>query len=176
MESEKVDGQLTITERMLTLELQRLSGGCSLLSVTDNGWMIIFTRSCWIFTGGHCAVLPAGTTFCGVAPGHSLVVGVTAVVVVQSSGKGEDINKGSIEKKKGSLQAVSLVTVGMPANPQLFLLARVVIWCAVMFVRRLSRPALASFPGLGYSDCTSVGSALPSVAAQLWDNGRGLRR
>lgn len=68
--------------------MQGIGCGCSLLFVTDNKEMIMFTWSCRIFTYRNCAVLPAGATVCGVAPGPPLIVGVTAVVVIQSSGKG----------------------------------------------------------------------------------------
>lgn len=73
-------------------------------------------------------------------------------------------------------RAVPLVATGRTSSPQLLLLAGVVVWRAVVFVRRLSRPALASFPRLGHSDCASVGSAFPGVAAHLWNNGGGLGR
>lgn len=136
--------------------------------------MIIFTWCCWIFADGHRAVLPAGVAVCGVAPGLPFVVRVTAVVVVQSSGKGDDIETKIVFRKK-SLSPRSSTGYRGHANPQLFLLAGVVTWCAVVFVRRLSRPVLASFPRLGHSDCTAVGFALPCEAAQLWDNGGWLR-
>lgn len=81
-----------------------------------------------------------------------------------------------LEGNSLSPQAVPLVTTDLTSGPQPFLLAGVVVWCAVVFVWRLSRPALASFPCLGHSNCASVGSAFPGVAAQLWDNGGWLRR
>ncbi len=46
-----------------------------------------FTWSGSICAGRHSAVFPASFRVSGVTPGHPLVVGVTAVVVIQASGK-----------------------------------------------------------------------------------------
>lgn len=89
---------------------------------------------------------------------------------------GRTKTQAAIRKESPPPRAVPLVTTGLTSSPRLFLPAGVVVWRAVVFVRRLSRPALASFPCLGHSDCASVGSAFPGVAAHLWDNGGWLGR
>lgn len=51
------------------------------------------------------------------------------------------------------------------------LLARVVFWGLVVFMWHLSRPALARFARLSYSNCSSVCYTFPGDTVDLWDNG-----
>lgn len=55
------------------------------------GNVYITTWSSGIPTGRHLTILPAGFTVSGVTPGLPLVVGITTVVVIESSGRQQEI-------------------------------------------------------------------------------------
>lgn len=52
-----------------------------------------------------------------------------------------------------------------------FVLAGVVFWASVVFLWRLSRPALARFAGLSHSNGSSVRRTFTGETVDLWDDG-----
>ena len=129
--------------------------------------MFSYTWIRGVTTAWHPAVLPPSFRVTGVTPGHPLVVGVTTVVLIKRSGK---------EGQSRFLSYEEPANISSPLHSRCCsLLAGVVFWRAAVFMWRLSRPALARFASLGYSNRAAVRLTLAADAGQLWDNGRRRR-